>query len=181
MKTLVLQVLMSLGILYHLLAVVLLPNPQSITGRSLGRLVIPYANQLGFNTTWQFFSPGPSPTFYLEYHVVKATEDDSDSGAHFYPPMRQGHSWDDRYNRRLYAMRFFSLDQIRMENYFVPWLCAQHPGAVELDVRYIFEPIPPIEKAESGTTFKDMSVRYEPMDRTFHCPDTPASESGENS
>src|SRR3954467_1869488 len=69
--TSILKLVFSLFLLYHLAVIVIMPNPSSLLGRKYSRYLTDYANSLGLNTTWQFFSPGPAPVFYLEYTIEK--------------------------------------------------------------------------------------------------------------
>ncbi len=156
---------LSLGIIYHLLAVSILPNSNSLEGRVLSRWVIPYANQFGLNTPWQFFSPGPSPTFFLEYEVQMG--DDEDEGGReplIWPPHKQGRGYSDSYNRNLYSMRYFALNDVRLEHDFVPWLCRQYPGARRLMIRAVLEPVMTIERAGMNDGVSDVA-NYETIDK----------------
>jgi hypothetical protein len=168
------KAVLSLLVAYHLAAVVILPNSSSLAGRQLSRFFIPYANLLGFNTTWQFFSPGPAPTFFLEYEIETADSYDlPPEEPRQYPDPRNGYSWSEAYNRRFYGMRFFALDPIRLERFFVPFLCRLHPEAEAVTVQGVFEKIPAIEKAGEWADFKEMSERFSFPRQRFGCPEGP--------
>lgn len=159
-------------ILYHLGAVFIMPNSSSLLGRELAGYFLDYANLMGFNTTWQFFSPGPSPTYYLEYQVETPSDPDMLQAPTLqYPPKRKPFTWSDFYNRRLFGMRFFTLFPERLERFFVPFLCRQHPGATGVYVQSVFERIPNIERAEANARFKDMSERLDLPRRRYGCPE----------
>jgi hypothetical protein len=54
---------------FHLTAIVVLPNPDSILFKKTQSVFATYGNILGFNTTWRFFSPNPGLQI-LEYEAV---------------------------------------------------------------------------------------------------------------
>lgn len=169
-----LKIVFSVFLLYHLFTVLLMPIGGSLAGRKLGRFVLPYANTLGFNTTWQFFSPGPSPMFYLEYDVETDVDAPVASEPKVYPPARQAFAWDDGWNRRLYGMRFFALNPERLERYFIPFLCRENPGARGISVQAVFEKIDDLDRAARTDTlwnsdFKDLSERIDLPRQKFSC------------
>ncbi len=147
-----------------------MPIGSSIAGRKYSRYFLSYANTLGFNTTWQFFSPGPSPMFYLEYEAEGAGETQL-SAPLAYPPLRQGFSWNDGWNRRLFGMRFMALSPERMERYFVPFLCRQVPGAKAISVRSIVDRVEDIERAGHFAEIKDMAERVDLPSQRYACPE----------
>ena len=125
-----LKAVLSVFLVYHLLAILILPMGKGLLIRDLGRHFYTYANVFGLNTTWQFFSPGPSPIFYLEYSFTYPEVEGDDnsfemSEPQLLPEKRNGFGVSDFYSRRLYSMRFLSLDDGRMENYMAPWLCTK--------------------------------------------------------
>jgi hypothetical protein len=169
-----LSIILSGMILYHLAAVIVLPNSSSLLGRKTAGFFLPYANTLGFNTSWQFFSPGPSPMFYLEY-FVEFDREGNESEVMPYPLRRVAGSWSDSYNRRLFGMRFFSLNPDRLERYLAPFLCRQHPGAVSISVQPVYEPIQSIDRAGDFSDFRDMRQRVDFPRQRFSCPDPSSS------
>ena len=161
--------LLSLWILYHLAAIVLLPSGGSLESRALSRYLIPYANLLSINTSWVFFSPGPSPTLYLEYDLENGEMESLEEAPRIFPPPKVGRGFSDRYFRSLYVMRFFSIDPERMRKYFAPWLCRQHPEAAAISVHPVYEAIPGIERAWSGESFDEMAERNELERSRYSC------------
>ena len=70
-------------------------------------------------------------------------------------------------------MRFFSLNQQRMELYLVPWLCRQNPKAIQVTVRQKFGQIKSVERARTERELEDFSQMTEPMNlpsSTHSCP-----------
>lgn len=177
-----LKIALSVFLLYHLATVLLMPNGSSLTGRKLSRYFTAYANTLGFHTTWQFFSPGPSPMFYLEYEPVYAGEEEnlSEAGPQYYPPKRKGFTWSDHWNRRLFAMRFFALHPGHMERYFVPYLCRQFKDAVALDIRSIIDQVEDIERVGLWSELRESTRRVDFPSQEYSCPVSPDTEEGED-
>ncbi len=161
---------LSVFLLYHLAAIVVMPNAGSLLGRKFSRYFTDYTNTLGINTTWQFFSPGPAPVFYLEYDIETAGAEEGVS--YQIPPKRRASYYDDLYNRTLYSMRFFVLAPIdTFEHYFVRSLCRQHPEAESITVRTVGEPVVNIERAGGSESFDELSEKIPLKERQrFHCP-----------
>lgn len=150
-----------------------MPNGSSLTGRKLSRYFSAYANTLGFNTTWQFFSPGPSPMFYLEYEPVYDFDDGAGSipEPQFYPPKRKGFEWSDHWNRRLFGMRFFALQPQRLERYLVPFLCRQFEGAAAIRIRSIVDQVEDIERVGLWSELRESTQRLDLPSQEFSCPE----------
>lgn len=176
--TRILKTVLSIFLVYHLLAVTILPMGSGLVIRELGRYFVGYANIFALNTTWQFFSPGPSPIFYLEYtYSYPAAGDDEDawetqSEPMLLPERRTGFGISDFYSRRLYSMRFLSLNSDRMENLLVPWICRQDPKASSVSVRQMFGEIQNVERHRGqfgAESFADMADQRNSERLNFNC------------
>lgn len=163
------RVALSLFLVYHLCVIVLLPNGGSLEARAVSPVLVPYANQLAMNNAWVFFSPGPSPNIYLEYDLEDSDMNTLDPEPRVFPQHKNSRWFSDSYFRSLYVMRYFTLDPIKQERFFAPWLCRQHPEAYAIVIRSVFENVPGIEKAWSGETFEDMLQRVDHERRRFTC------------
>ena len=171
----ILKVVLSAFIVYHLATILILPNGSSLMGRKLGRYFIPYANTFALNTAWVFFSPGPAPMYYLEYEVEKGgastfADPEAESPKYQYPPKRRD-LFDDGYNRRLYEMRFFSLNEDRLRQTLVPYLCRQHPEAESITIQSVVERVQDIERAGLDADFKEEGEKNRLPRQTFVCDD----------
>jgi hypothetical protein len=150
---------LSIFLLYHLAVITVMPNPSSLLGRRFSRYLTDYANTLGINTTWQFFSPGPAPVFYLEYDV-ETSDVEAEAKSFQLPEKRRASYYDELYNRTLYSMRFFVLAPIEtFERYFVRFLCKQHPEAEALSIRTVGEPVKNIERAGGDESFDELTEK----------------------
>jgi len=150
---LALKIFLSLFLVYHLAVIIILPNSGSYLGRSTEKWITPYANYLGLNTTWNFFSPDPAQTMFVKYTVWfddlnAAKAKDPVEG--FIPPEKEKIVLDSSKRRLLYAMRFLILDTNRMKTILAPWLCRENPGAQLVKIEHILEAIPNLEKAGLG-------------------------------
>lgn len=167
-----LKVLLSLFLIYHFAAALILPNSGSVIARRLARFFLPYANTLGLNTTWQYFSPGPGPTFYLEYQVE--TDENTESyilDAHRFPEGRNAFSLNDSFARRLNNMKFFAGSPERLKRNIVPFLCSQTPGARAVYIQKVMEKIAELENAQGkGSSLADLSDRYNLPQTRYPCP-----------
>lgn len=181
-----LKTVLSIFLVYHLLAVTILPMGSGLVVRELGRYFVGYANLFALNTTWQFFSPGPSPIFYLEYtYSYPPAVDDEEAWETLSEPMllperRVGFGISDFYSRRLYSMRFLSLNSDRMERLLVPWLCKQDPRATSVSVRQMFGEIQNVERHRGqfgADSFADMAEKRKSERLNFRCEYETPSES----
>lgn len=169
-----LKLILSLWIVYHIAVIVILANGSSILGRSYGWLLVPYANALGLNSTWNFFSPDPAHTMYLEYRVRFEDEQGNETREPiegYLPPEKDQIVVDSSRRRMLYAMRFLMLDQNRLHALMAPWLCRQHPGASEITIAHEMQAIPSFDRAIANldTPLRDLRQQYRSASQTFNC------------
>lgn len=175
-----LKIAASLFVLYNLLAMLLMPNPWSFLGRRYGFLVAPYANAVGLNSSWNFFSPDPAQTMYISYDIEYLDEQgESQRGDErgTFPQASRHMVLDSNTRRELYAMRFMMIAPNRVQALFGPWLCREHPGATLIHFEEVVETVAPLDEA---LTLQEQSLpdlsRTLPMSRfDFRC-DTPAEE-----
>lgn len=164
-----LKVGVSLLIIYHLLCIVILPNYNSLLGRSVGDYLTAYANTLNFNTTWMFFSPNPGGQRFIEFQISKGKDPDEIS---YWPPKsRAGILWDN-YNRRMYHSMLTTLSDSRVRGYFVPFLCRTHPYAKHVTIQTLTDSTPAIENAQlDERKFSELNeTLYVPLTE-FECED----------
>lgn len=173
--SLALRLGLSVFLLYHLAVILIMPISSSLIGRQVAGLFLGYANQLGFNTTWQFFSPGPAPVYFLEYQLETVesmnwtVEEYVPPETLQYPPQRDRLTWSDSYNRRLYGMRFLTLFPDRLEGFFIPFLCRQHPEAVAISLQSVIERVPDVERSGEWASFEEMSERFALPRQRYEC------------
>jgi hypothetical protein len=172
------KLVLSLFIVFHITATIVLPNAGSIVGRVLDRYFVGYGNLFVFNRTWQFFSPGPMPNFYLEYEVERNGDPASEGYEESNRASMQTLKWPatnvnqfagDYFPRIVAGMRFLAADDSNFEKYFIPYLCRQSPGAVALNVRSIVEETPNLERASDVLSFKDMQEQTKLPRRRYDC------------
>ena len=127
--------------------VAVLANSASYLGRALDPWIAPYANLFAFNVTWNFFAPDPAHTMFIEYYVHF---DDSsiEPLQGFIPPEKEQIVVDSSKRRFLYAMRFMIVDEKRLKTILGPYLCRKHPGASNVHIKNILEPIPNLDSSQ---------------------------------
>lgn len=149
---LLLKFFLSLWIVYNIFVMLIMPNVGNYLGRTLSRFITPYAALMGLNAGWNFFSPDPAHTMYLEYTLqypelapsVEKPMQDLVEGV--FPPQKNLPILNPLRKRDLYAARFMALDPKRLRVIFAPWLCRQNPGVSDVEVRLIVETVPPLDK-----------------------------------
>lgn len=178
-----LKVLLSLFIIFHLAVIIILANGGSYLGRSLQKILLPYANTVGLNNTWNFFSPDPAHTMYIKYiqHFDDADGNElKESVSSFIPVEKEKISIDSSKRRFLYAIRFLLLDNSRMNSILAPWLCKSNPEVTSVSMEQVFEAIPSLDRSsmgfeeDTGRTILDASMTN--MQFTYDCRNARASE-----
>lgn len=127
---------------------IVMPNAFSFLGRQLP-LIYPYANAMGLNVGWSFFSPDPAHVLYLRY-VVYFQDSDKESVEGFFPKEKNHSATDIRGKRDWTVMRFMLLDHKRLGVLMGPWICRQYPGAENVYMEYVMETVPPIDAAQTS-------------------------------
>ncbi len=155
--------------LYHICAIVLMPNPTSLLSREFAGFFLPYTNLLGFNTTWQFYSPEPASYLFYSYEV-QVPDGETVSGR--WPPAKSDvpHMFQENYNRIMYNSRYVTSSAERVEKFFVPFLCRKAPGALTVSISTTLEELPPLEKARLDSDAVDsMKNRMREIERDYPC------------
>lgn len=161
-----LKIFLSLWIVYNIIVMLLMPNIGSYFGRQISRFIAPYAAVMGLNAGWNFFSPDPAHTMYLEYTLQYPDKEDGETREpelHFFPVEKNQPLLNPLRKRELYATRYMALDPKKLRVLFGPWLCRQHPGALTVDMRLIVETVPPLDKVVKNphTDLSELSERLE--------------------
>jgi hypothetical protein len=144
------KILLSAFICFHLIVIVVLANGSSFLGRHLAPILLPYANTLGLNATWNFFSPDPAHTMFYRMRIFfeDANGEDLREPEELYFPPEKGQIVVNSSKRRmLYAMRFLTLDPTRLKSILGPWLCRQYPGATRVKMEHFIHEIPGLDAA----------------------------------
>lgn len=147
MKTAV-KVLLSLFICFHLLAILVLPNPNSLPNRELP-LLSTYGNLLAINTTWRFFSPNPLIKT-VEYETYKYDDNYNviETKEYKFPLSVEDIGGREAYNRTLnYAMIAVGHPDWAYQ-LLGPVLCRKHPEVDEIAIYQLRRDYVPIEKAQ---------------------------------
>lgn len=166
-KTLIAQIALSAFLLFHLAAVFVLPNPDSIIYRETESLFLNYGNVLGINTTWRFFSPNPLIHMF-EYEVVTAEGNEADAEGnvikHRYPESVESAGSREGFNRRLNQVMFMMADPQHLNDFMAPYLCKQHPKATGLSFYSVSREFPTVETAR---TYESRRESLEKLKRRF--------------
>lgn len=165
-------------ILFHLSVIVILANGSSFLGRHGATFLLPYGNSLGLNASWNFFSPDPAHTMYLQYVVRFEDENGNETREPlegYLPPEKDQVVVDSSRRRLLYAMRFLILDRNRLETLMGPWLCREHPGASSIAISHVLEALPLLDVARAHPEASVKSLRRVAQSgrQVFDCRATP--------
>ncbi|KYG63951.1 hypothetical protein AZI86_14165 [Bdellovibrio bacteriovorus] len=173
---LLLKVLLSLWIVYNIVVMLIMPNIGSYLGRSMSRYITPYAGAVGLSAGWDFFSPDPAHTLYIEYtvyfpHPAQGEGEPRDPVEGYFPPEKNLPVHDPVRKRDLYATRYMALSPKRLRVVFGPWLCRQYPGASQVNARIIIETVPPLDKVVKlpEMSLADLSERIEYAKEDISC------------
>ncbi len=130
-------------ILFHFVAILLLPNYGSFLGRRYLQPFAMWGNLLVLNTSWNFFSPDPAHIMYFRYHL---NFEDGREVQGLFPSEGEVPTADLRRRRDLYLMRFLAIQPSRIDRYLAPWLCRLEPGVRDLSLTHYVKMIHPLEK-----------------------------------
>lgn len=165
--TIAIKIILSVFVLFHIAVILVMPIGSSYLNRISHAFLSPYANSLGLNTTWNFYSPDPAHTMYFNYHVrfedeygqeAKPTIDD------WFPPEKHQIIVDSSRRRFLYSVRYLLLDPKRLDVLFAPWLCRKYPGATHLSIRQITERIPNLDSAKKNSIVEREIFESDPFE-----------------
>jgi hypothetical protein len=155
--------LISIGIAFHLLVILLLPNGSSYLQRDLLPVLLPYSNTFGLTSKWQFFAPDPEQPNYLEYEIdwKSGPPDANNETVYRFPPAKEGF-FDFVYTRRNSIRAYMTLDRNFMSTVFISWVCRQNPEAAGVSVRQAVVNVPSLAEVQNGQPlYNPTNVRYE--------------------
>lgn len=133
--------------MFHLVVVTVLANSGSFLSRQLQSWILPYGNQFGFNSTWNFFSPDPAHTMYIQYKLYENEDSDQPLLTGFIPEGKNKISVNSAERRTLYFARYLLLDPARIDKFLLPWLCQINKSAHSLEIKNVTETIPYLDSA----------------------------------
>lgn len=170
----VLKVLLSLWAAYNILAMVVMPNVSSYFGLWVSGVVTPYANTIGLNASWNFFSPDPAHTMYLRYYVHFIGEDGietQDPIEDYFPQEKNKGISDPTRKRELYAMRFMVIEPVRLKTLFGPWICKKFPEATYVEMEHVVETVPPLDQVVTlkNERVHDLSEEIQYVRSSYNC------------
>lgn len=168
------KTLLSLWIVYNIFTMLVMPNVGAYFGRVTSRFITPYANTVGLNASWNFFSPDPAHTMYIRYTVRYLDTDGNETKesveGYFPEEKNKGVSAASR-KRDLYAMRFMVIEPKRLRILMGPWLCKQYPGSTSIEMEHVIETVPPLDQVVTlkDETVKDLSQELQFVREFYSC------------
>lgn len=165
-----LRFVLSVFILFHILTMVIVPNPTSYPARALGSLLFPYASTVGLNANWNFFSPDPAHTMYLKFTLYSPDENETPREM-FFPEQKDEGEWDLGKRRNLYAMRFFMLDPKLIDAVLGPWLCVHQAPLSTAQIELVINSVATLDEAVlfGGKSMSQMSREFDAINREYRC------------
>ncbi len=143
-----LKTILSAFIVFHVLCVFILPNPESMLFRATAPVMTTYGNFLGFNTTWRFFSPNPMIR-YMEYTIFyRDSSKKLVSSTHRYPRVYTEEKFFENYSRKLNNSMYMMMHKDHLRDNFGKILCRWHPDAEVISVAARGRVFPNIEKSQ---------------------------------
>ena len=122
--------LLIVAVLIHCFIALLIANPSSFAIRRWP-WIARYASQLGFNTSWNFFSPDPAHPMFFHFRVYFADEEQLPIEG-YWPPFKEQIITASSLRRTMYAMRYFVVSGASSTELFSSWLCRLYPGAFKV-------------------------------------------------
>lgn len=155
---------------FHLVVLLVLPNGASYLARNIPGVFVDYANQLGMNTSWNFYSPDPAHPMYYQYTIYFDVED-KEPFVDFIPPQKEQIVTNSSDRRMLYAMRYLALDSNRLEGVLLPYLCRKFSNSSRIVIQHHVLLLPNLEKAQVNRTrpLKELIVTNTSTSRDYQC------------
>ncbi|WP_374033076.1 hypothetical protein ACES2I_09365 [Bdellovibrio bacteriovorus] len=175
------KTLLSLWIVYNIFVMLVMPNVGAYFGRVTANVVTPYANTVGLNAGWNFFSPEPAHPMYLKYTINYLYTEGENAGEEAKEPVYGFFpleiSKDDRplpnitRKREWALMRYMVLDPKRLRVLMGPWFCRQYPGATSVDMEHVIETIPFLDQAVRfrEDSVSDLSKEVQYIRESYSC------------
>ena len=162
--------LISAALLFHLLGVLVAPNPSSYLAQSVSFLYRPYLSFFGLGSTWSFFAPEP---FYLPVYidyVVNRPDKQPVSGR--FPDEQNPYLFRDRYNRRIALTRVILLSDDNIRNMFVNHLCHEYPDMENANLWRVMATEPSLDMVQKGERkITDAAETKIEVLGTYYCPE----------
>jgi hypothetical protein len=162
----------SAFLIFHLIGVLLAPNPASFLSQSLAFVYRPYTNFLGLAHTWGFFAPEPvSPPMYIDY-VINRNYDVPVNGR--FPAEVSPYFFRDRQNRRMSLSKFILNSDDNLRNMFVRHLCIKEKDVSSINLWRVVATQPSLQMVRSGERkmTDPVDFRIEVLG-TYFCPESP--------
>ncbi len=162
----------SLFLVFHLLGILIAPNPGSFLSLSLRPVYEPYLSLLGLASKWAFFAPEANyPPLYIDY-VVNQKSKMPVSGR--FPQNENPYFWRDRYTRRITLARFILANEENVRNMFVPYLCLEYPDMESVNLWRVLATEPTLEMVQKGTKkITDPAEFKIEVLGIYYCPSSP--------
>lgn len=141
---------LSVFLIYHLFAVIVVPNGNTYLGKVVAPYVEPYANFFELTNAWSFFAPEPGPPpVYIEYELLDRKGESFHRGR--WPEYPDPFWMRDRQNRRIAAAEYMMASETRAERMMLQYLCARNPEAGSARIWRVMYSIPGFREVASGT------------------------------
>lgn len=168
------KALLSLWVVYNIFTMLVMPNVGAYFGRASSKYIAPYANTVGLNAGWNFFSPDPAHTMYLRYTVRYSDPEGNETKEPiegFFPAEKNQGVHALSRKRDLYAMRFMIIEPKRLRVLMGPWLCRQYPGATSVEMEHVVETVPFLDQVVTlkEETVKDLSQELQFVRENYSC------------
>jgi hypothetical protein len=148
----------SLLLCFHLVGVILSPNPNSFGYLSLEAIYKPYLSSLGLGYTWGFFAPEPvAPPLYIDY-VLEGDFDSPIRGR--FPEEGSPYFFRDRQNRRMTLSKFILSSDANIRTMMVAYLCRNYPGTKTVKLWRALAKQPSLAQVRAGEKRMTDAVDY---------------------
>ncbi len=155
----------------HLSIALLIANPSSFVVRRLA-WISAYASQLGFNTSWNFFSPDPAHPMFFRFRVYFADEE-QDPIEGYWPPLKDQVITSSSLRRTMYAMRYFVVSSSPSGELFSTWLCRLYPGASRVWWEHQVFVLPHLDQAlmSGADNWRESIKEQKGTSQEYYCPE----------
>jgi hypothetical protein len=160
--------LISVFIIYHLMAALIAANPEHYLAQKAKPWVIHYIMAFEFGSQWNFFAPEPGPApIFIQYELMDAQG--QSLLASQIPNYPDDFFLRDRQIRRLNVARYLMREENKIYSIFVPWLCKSYPDAEVVKIKRIQWTIPSPMDIQNGSRFfgDDIGASIAPLQDVY--------------
>ena len=141
-RTVWLKIGLSVFLIFHLFAVIIVPNSMNYLGLQTGPILERYVNFFELSQNWSFFAPEPGPPVFVEWEILDAQGEPIEKTR--WPALGSTY-------RKVSLAVFTSTTDEKVDQLMGSYLCRTNPKAGSVRIWRVISPAPTREEVAHGT------------------------------